>query len=489
MSTFYHPKRLPANEDRIYKQRQYEEARQARVDHVNEYEHLMRCAEFEQSNEPKLRFRAKMESEKSVMALKARQLAEKRQRLGDLLREEAEALHCELHTATMNLSERRAWLEARGRQLREERIARDKTYADQQLDRVFREGCDDMRLQNSKMAVLKAEEIRKKQREANLAKKRLQDEERLTTKEIMELDRQRAQEEELQDLMLKKTRKKEAMEILQEQISLVQRLRDEERDSFEEEMRQLVRKWQDEDTELRALQVHRRQKAQQESQETMRYNDQVKDNRKKELMDEKHSDAMLVNMVSERERAEENQERQLREKQRQEAVAYAAYLKEVMAKQMADDAEMEAIIQQEVDEEWRRKDEEQQYQEEKRKRLMMRVHEEREAQLKFKEQLQRTRDEEKRIELEKLQAEMRAMELEKQRQSLEAKMSKQDLYQALQTQVRSKQAADLVAQSHARHEYEDALAADQLYEDKLRETLTLPYPEPNHGRKNAQWMF
>ncbi|KAJ7515396.1 hypothetical protein O6H91_22G012100 [Diphasiastrum complanatum] len=486
---YYHPKRLPANEDRIYKQRLYEDARRARLESVHEYERFMRCAEFENSYEPKMKYRSLSEQAEALKAEKEKQLEIRRRKLAALLEEESLLLEAELKTSTMNLAERRAWLEARARALKQQRQQKETNYAEEQFDRFFRQNCDDVRINNSKMAVLKAEEERKRQREENLKKSMQEAEERSALDRMMEEDWKRQEELYRQELEKQKERKMEAMDILREQLELVHSLQDEERQAVQDEMQYLARKWQEEEEDLRQHQYEQRCLAAQRHRELLEYNESSRAEKQALVQEEKELDAHLADMVREREAAEEEQEKQLKGTQRREAIAYAAHLKAAMEKQQSNDAEIENVIKAEAEEEWRRKDGEVRNQEGERQRLISRAHEERQAQLQAKERERCSQAQEKALEFDKLCAEAKDMELWQQEHETEVKMSKQDLREALEAQIRCKQAVDLAAKEKKRCEFEGTKVSGKKYEDKVKQALSLPHPEPRYGRKTAKWFF
>lgn len=149
----YTAKRLPANEDRIYKARQYEEKLQDRLAHVNEYRHLMLNAEFEIAAGPKVKYRTFQEKVESQKQQQDRRLAERREKLRRCFFEEDSRLQFELETATMNLAERRAWLETRARNLRLQREAMRGQYSEEMMQKQFRESCDDVRAHDSRFYI------------------------------------------------------------------------------------------------------------------------------------------------------------------------------------------------------------------------------------------------------------------------------------------------------------------------------------------------
>eukprot|EP01018_Ginkgo_biloba_P032943 Gb_06340 [translate_table: standard] len=382
---YYHPKRLPANEDRIYKQRQYEEALRARKESVHEYEHLMRCAEFEHSNEPKMNNRSLSERLKSIRAQREAKLEERRKKLAELLETENSMLELEMKTSSMNLAERRAWLEERARTLKMQRLQRNQQYAAQQLDRAFRENCDDVRIHNSKMAVLKAEEERKKQREMNLQRKLHEQEEEKAFDKMMVQEWQRQDELYRKEEEQEHARNEEAYDILRRQYNLVQRLREEERQAVEEDMREMKRRWQEEEDSLKQFQYQQRQMEIQNSRELEDYNDRCRAQKQDEYRQEKEYDARMSLLIAEMEAADELQEKKLKENQKREAREYAAQLKDALDRQKSDDAELEAMINSELDQEWRRKDAHNYEQELVRKGLYDQVDEQRKAQIRLKD--------------------------------------------------------------------------------------------------------
>eukprot|EP00249_Psilotum_nudum_P006307 c19623_g1_i1 orf=106-1569(+) len=484
---YYHPKRLPANEDRILKQRQYEDTLRSRLESLHEYEGLMYRAKFERLNEPRMNYRSLTEKLEAIGAQRECLLAERRKQLKQLLNAEELALEEEMKTFNMNLPERRVWLENQARIMKMERLKKNQKYAELQLNRAFQDSSDDVRIHNSKLAVKKAEEARKHQREEN-SRKRIQDQENEKALDrMMELEWEKQDELHRQELDCRNAIKKKAIDILQDQVCMVQRLRQEERQAVEEDMRNMSRRWLEEAAALKQKQYERRCLDAQRANDLLAYNEQCRAQKLAEMQDQKDYDAHIIAMVAERDAAEELQEKQLKEDQRREAIAYASQLKSAMERRKKQDAELEAMIKAEVDEECHRQDAASYHQEESRKRLFDRVHEERQAQIQLKEKMSKDQEEEKKTQHEKHQEEAKALKLEEQKKAEQARMSKQDLMEALGTQIRSKQAAELVSKEIKRVECEGAKVAEKKYEEKVKQIISLPYSEPWYGRKAVKW--
>ncbi|KAH7444324.1 hypothetical protein KP509_02G073700 [Ceratopteris richardii] len=486
---YYHPKRLPVNEDRIIKHRHYEDDLRDRLISVHNYEGLMRRAEFEKANEPKISYRTLSERLDAIRTERDRVISNRRNRVKKLLEEESNAVEEEMKTGNMNLAERRAWLESEARRLRAERLKRMEKYAQTQLDRTFRESSDEVRIHNSKLAVLRAEEERKRQRKENLQKIAREKEEDVALYRTMELEWKRQDELHRQELELKEARKQEAIDILREQLIMVHRLREEERAAVEQDMINLNKRWLAEEEELKRKQYEQRQIDSQKAKQMLLYNEHNRLKKSADAQEEKKYDAHMMAMVAEREAEEERQERELREAQRREARAYAAQLKAAIDRKKVEDDELEAVIKAELEDDWRKRDEQTRIQEDARKRLYDEVYEGRNAQIQFKECLKKEKEEEKLAQLAEYRADAERFRQEDLRRAEDVQLTKHEVKNYLESQMRHKRAEELVTQQLKRADFEDTKVAEKKYEDKVKEAVSsgLPYPEPYYGRKAVKW--
>ncbi|MCO5612174.1 hypothetical protein L7F22_066436 [Adiantum nelumboides] len=485
---YYHPKRLPVNADRIIKHRHYEDDLRDRLVRVYNYEGLMRRAEFENSNEPKICYRSLSERLDAIRAQRDKVIFDRRNRVKQMLDDETATLEGEMKTGNMNLAQRRAWLETEARRMRTERLERMQKYVQTQLERSFQDSSDDVRIHNSKIAVMRAEEERKRQRKQNIVKKAQEKENELALHKTMELEWQRQDELHREELELKQARKQEAIDILQEQLGMVQRLREEERAAVEEDMINMNKRWLEEEEELRKKQYEQRQADSQKAKRMLLYNEHNRAKKLAEAQEEKKYDAHMIAMVAEREAEEERQEKELREAQRREARAYAAQLKAVIDRQKMEDDELEAVIKAELAEDWRKRDERTQRHEDARKHLYDEVYEGRSSQIQFKESLKREQEEEKLAQLRKYKADAEKFRLEEQKRAEDVSLTKQEVKGYLEDQMRHRRAEELVTEQLKRADFEDTKVAEKKYEERVKQALSgLPYPEPYYGRKAVKW--
>ncbi|MCO5559951.1 hypothetical protein L7F22_029713 [Adiantum nelumboides] len=111
-SYFQQQRRLPTNEDRVFKQRRYEAARNNKLEEIREHQKLMSRAIFDESCDVRLSQRyAELQAMQS-RTLYMQSLALRRSTLKNLLQAEEDQLYREIATAQMNLAQRRAWLQA-----------------------------------------------------------------------------------------------------------------------------------------------------------------------------------------------------------------------------------------------------------------------------------------------------------------------------------------------------------------------------------------
>jgi trichoplein keratin filament-binding protein len=169
-----------------------------------------------------------------------------------------ELLQDELKTTTMGLAERRQWLEARARALKQKRLQENDKYAAEQLNRAWRDNADDIRIHDSKLSVLRAVEGRKRQLEEAVARKILEEEEGRKMEETMAREWHLKEQALLREIEMKEAKKIEAIDILDEQLYMMNALRKEEKDAVRAEMAAMNAKWKQEEEELKLLQHQQR---------------------------------------------------------------------------------------------------------------------------------------------------------------------------------------------------------------------------------------
>ena len=230
MAKYSRPLRLPSNEDRIYKMRMYENKPADNMKAVKTYDQLMRSAEFSEQNIKKREEREIESREEAIRQCREQNLEMRRAKLSALLEGEDQLLNDELKTNAMTLSERRSWLEARSRALKQKQNAeacQKDQYVQEMMDKAWRDNSDDVRIQDSKMAVLRAVEGRKRQLEEAVARKIIeeQDADKKFETECMALTAAREAHEILQEKELKEAQRREAKQYAAHLQALASRLR------------------------------------------------------------------------------------------------------------------------------------------------------------------------------------------------------------------------------------------------------------------------
>ena len=261
MAKYSRPLRLPSNEDRIYKMRMYENKLADNMKAVKTYDQLMRSAEFSEQNIKKREEREIESREEAIRQCREQNLEMRRAKLSALLEGEDQLLNDELKTNAMTLSERRSWLEARSRALKQKQNAeacQKDQYVQEMMDKAWRDNSDDVRIQDSKMAVLRAVEGRKRQLEEAVARKIIEEEQNRKLEEVMERELKIKEQALLAEVATKVAKREEAIDILNEQIELVGKLRSEEQAAIRAEMAAMNERWKQEAEALKVTQEERK---------------------------------------------------------------------------------------------------------------------------------------------------------------------------------------------------------------------------------------
>ncbi|BBN19396.1 hypothetical protein MPTK1_8g10350 [Marchantia polymorpha subsp. ruderalis] len=487
-ASYYRPKRLPANEDRIYKFRLYEDSLKERLQGVKEYQHIMRNAEFAHSFDAKRKFKETQAIVQTMQAHSEKSTITRKQKLAALLDGEESFLIDELKTVAMTLPERRAWLDARARALKANRMEEKDKYAEDMLFKAWRENNDDCRLHDSKMAVRRAVEGRKAQ--IQVLEKMKEDEEEKAKFFQKQIEREEAKQDArfYKEQAQKEATKQEAIQLLNEQRLLVEKLREEDKRTAKRQMAEMTQRWKEETEALKMEMDENKQLFRQRARHTQQYNEANKGMKQHNIDQEKAQDRDRLAKNLEKEAADQLAEEELKASHRREARDYAAHLRNMMNRQKADDLAADAVFKAKEDEEWDKREAVWKKNEDARQRLWCRVHEERQLQIAEMEANRKAMEAERRAEAEAHAAELRAMEEERQIRAMDERLTKQELLEALESQIRGKKAQTIAVQEQKREEYEHTKKTEENYEENLKKVMAaLPFPEPFYGRKTTQW--
>ncbi|KAL3679916.1 hypothetical protein R1sor_022872 [Riccia sorocarpa] len=448
----------------------------------------MRNAEFALNCESKYKFKELNAAQESHSVYAERNSIERKHRLAALLEGEESFLQDELKTVGMTLAERRAWLDARARALKANREAEKEKYAEDMLFKAWRENNDDCRLHDSKMAVRRAVEGRKAQ--ISVLEKMKEDEEekeRYFQKQI-EKDEAKWDARFHKEQADKEAVKQEAIQMLHDQRMLVEKLREEDKRTAKKQMAEMAQRWREEEEALRQELEEQRQMARQRALHNMEYNQASKGITKCRLDQEKAEDKERLAQNLTKEAADQKAEDELKASHKREARDFGAHLRNMMNKQKADDLAANAIFKAAEDAEWDKREAAWKKNEDARQRLWCRVHEERQLQIAEMEANRKAMEAEKLREAEAHAAELKAMEEERQIRAMDKRLTKQELLEALEAQIRCKKAQTIAVQEQKREEFNHTKASEKNYEENLKKVMTaLPFTEPFYGRKAVQW--
>ncbi|KAG0553792.1 hypothetical protein M758_12G040400 [Ceratodon purpureus] len=492
MAKYSRPLRMPSNEDRIYKMRMYENKLADNIKAVKTYDYLMRSAEFAEQNIKIGEGRAIESREEAIRQCREQNLEMRRAKLQALLEGEDQLLNDEMKTNSMTLAERRSWLEARSRALKQKQNAeacQKDQYVQEMMDKAWRDNADDVRVQDSKMAVLRAVEGRKRQLEEAVARKIIEEEENRKLEEIMERELKIKEQALLAEVATKAAKREEAIDVLNEQIALVGKLRSEEQAAIKAEMAAMNKRWKQEEEALRVSQEERKCYLKQRAQMTQQANINLRGTKNKEVDADKKFEAECRAMQEAQEAHEILQEKELKEAQKREAKQYAAHLQALMGRLNADDSMRNAQFKAEEDAEWAKREAGWKREEDQRQRLWKRVHEERQNQLREKDKIRFEIEAEKRLQLDNNEKMSKMAAAEKERQLAEQRKSKQGMLDVLEDQLRNKQAQEIKAREQKRVEFEGIVDQEKKYREKVKcEQAAFPFPEPNFKHKLVKWM-
>lgn len=286
-----------------------------------------------------------------------RQLEERRYRLNQLLKEEEASYREELKSLDETPAQVRERMINRVAELKENREKARKADVERLLDRRFRENADELRKVESNINELRAvhdRNIQMMERQKQLIQ---QYEEELVYAELWKRDAARKERKEIEDSIKRKEGVDARNQILAFQTTEIERKRQEMKDQVEREKQMLKREWQNE---------AERQRAQEEEQ--LRINkelnrDLIEHNRvQREFKDriehnEKTADKDMVQRIIEREKMLDQLDHEAREKARKETRDFLLNFKNRTDEYHTHEAELERLIREEDQKQWRKREE------------------------------------------------------------------------------------------------------------------------------------
>lgn len=424
-------------------------------------------------------------------ALKARAdatLDVRREKLAGMLFEEEQTLQHELVANQVTPEERHAALVERARALVAKRETERARFAEQQLYRQWRAGCDGVRQGDSFAMQEKALAGRGAQVERKVEEREAALREKIEHDAAYERERLKKEARYAGDLLARKHRDEEGVRLLNEQLVERRGRRDELADEAKQDVVQLKAKWAADEAKAAAQAQAKAYKSKQIAEELHVFNVRRKaelaaakaeeEDFKKKLLD----DAMAQIAV------EEQREAELKERKKGQDLAYREHLAKLVVKGHLDETERDKLIAEEQAKYDAKRQEEKDREERARANLMAEVFADRERQLAAKAARRELAAEDKAEERRRMEVEMAEMAVAESDHAaaLNAVQVRNRLDIEAQIQYRDSMAAK--QKEEQRRQWESSMRAEADYKRAIENDQRQSKPAtPNYARKSTAW--
>ncbi|KAG8471281.1 hypothetical protein KFE25_009702 [Diacronema lutheri] len=298
-------------------------------------------ADWEVRTDAKLKQRAVAQRYESIRAQDKAALIERRRRLAQMLLAEEAAFQQQIDALDEGPDERRARMESRARELRDKREAERKAFVDQQLERQWRLGCDALRNADSVNVSKACDEARGYQLEEKLQLLALEQQEASIFAEQWLNDGRAKAKRELDEEAHRKAMDEEQKRILAMQVGEKHAVVDAERAERDAEARALATQWVVEKAAQEAAEAERRRRQHAAKLELDAFNVAKRSERSTAYAHELADDRSRLALVLAKEAEDARIEHEHHETLKRESLAYQKHLQILMAKEAADEAELE----------------------------------------------------------------------------------------------------------------------------------------------------
>ncbi|QDZ23642.1 hypothetical protein HOP50_11g61820 [Chloropicon primus] len=424
----------------------------------------------------------------AIMARAEHELEDRRLRLRSLLQLEQASLQQELESQRVNPAEYRKMRAEKARKLAQAREMERQQLASELIMKQWKEGCDPLRHLESKQLLMNVVKVQKQQL-LDKGKKEKEEQEKDAIFDLYsEQARAKQEQKEKEDQALRLKMDEEAKLILDQQVKERTKQREYVEEVRQMEIADLKSKWADEAEQQKKQDLIQHHKNQALGEELRAFNTMKQNEAKILLEKEREEDRRIVQEAIAKAKEDEQKEKEISERQRDDARKYREHLKIQMQKEHEDETERDILIAQAEKEQWAKIEAVRKAQEDARNKLMEEVIESRNQQIakKRNDKMMELHDREKdrvRI-LDELQT---LDEIEKEslaRVKAERKQHQLDI----QAQIVAKEVHRDQTRKFEELEHELALESERKYKSII-DNLLQNQGEPNtyFGRKTSKW--
>lgn len=377
--------------------RRQEDRARAMQASLNDAKVQMAKANFEISTTRKLEQRTRHERFNNLRHQQQMDLLGRKQQLADLYNYEREAWKDEVLSKVETVEDRKNRIMERAYKLRDARESSRMEFVQKCYDQQWREACDEARTLDSKAMLKWTNDERVAKMEENVRLKR----------EAMDNDGDWLAENAKYNTKLAAAEKAKEDYRAQAAADLQEGLRKQMHDNFNRKKENLDRTQAEADAEINSckdairaeadLQRKLKEDAYENGRRVQEFNAKYSGVRAAEEAEEKRQDAQLLSYALRKEREAIAAEQAKKEGQKQAALQYQQYLKELMIKEAEDNSEIDAVRLAEENKIWKARDKVLQDREDARAYLMNMVDSGRQEQIRFKKEREAKAKEDEKI--------------------------------------------------------------------------------------------
>ncbi|KAG7499137.1 hypothetical protein JOB18_029927 [Solea senegalensis] len=406
---------------------------------------------------------AVMEHESSV--------EQRRNRLRELLLQEEQQLLQELEGQAETTEERQRRNKERARTLKERREKERQQHVTDQMDRLFREHCDELRVALTRRGAQDADVERDAQIQRQQEQLQQQEEEERFFQEMWEGDAQAKAEREQLKAEMRQQRYADQLSTLRSQMNETEQQRQRVKELREEEGR-LMRQQREENVRLEQQEELQMRQAQRNQREELGHNVILKTKRlQREQENQRRQDASILEQAQQQQTHAKQEAADCRVVLQEEQRQYRQYLDELLQQQQVDEEETARLIGEALSENMAKSDERGRLQEEARRHLLDEVMEGRHLQVQRKLDVEAQKYSEwlrERDELKRLMEEVKVKEEEERK----SRVDKCKAYEScLRAQIQQQQQRQIELRAQSEREEEQRKHLEQLEHQKIQQLL------------------
>jgi hypothetical protein len=435
--------------------------------------------------------RVPFRNETRFEALKARAeatLDARREKLASMLFEEERALQAELVANQVTPEERKEALVARARALVAKREAERAQFAEQQLYRQWRAGCDGVRQGDSHAVLVKALAGRSEQVERKAAEKEAELREKDAFDALYEEERLKKEARHARDVEERKRRDEEAVRLLNEQVHENLGRRAEAADAKRRDVDELKQKWAAEEEKAAAEAAARAEKARLIAEELEVFNAQRRAEQAREKAEEEDFKKKLLDDAMAQIAAEEAREAELKERKKEQDRLYREHLSALMVKGQLDESERDRLIEAQQAKYEAKRQEEKDREERARANLMAEVYADRERQLAAKAARRAAAAEDKVEERRRMEEEMAEMRVAEEDHGARVNAVRVQNRLDIEAQIQYRDSMAAKMKEEQRRQWESSMRAEADYQRMIENDQRRANPAtPSYARRSTAW--